>query len=145
MKLLSWPRWKLVACISEQAAAAAHQPMNQLTFLEPEQSTRPAPWMYRVKRKEICTSGPVAAIHISWGEYANRKWFVEREDTIWLLDLDGYDLFNQIPKAFECNGWVFSMFAQSATGWKLQSCDKRDIWPSAQPGQWNTFFQTEGI
>lgn len=37
-------------------------------------------------------------------------------------------------------GGFFSMFAQSATGRKLQFCDKRDKWPSAQPGQWNTFF-----
>lgn len=108
-ELLSWPRWKLVAYISEQAAAAAaaQQPMYQLTFLELEQNTSPAPRKFRVKRKKICTSCPVAAIHISWGEWANLKWFVGREDTIWLLDLDGYDLFNQIPKGFEYNGWVF--------------------------------------
>lgn len=58
-------------------------------------------------KRKICTSCPVASIHISWGECANLMWFVGREDTIWLLDLDGYDLFNQIPKAFEYNGWVF--------------------------------------
>lgn len=106
MELLSWPRWKLVAYISEQAPAA-HQPMYQLTFLEPNQNTSPAPRKYRVKGKKICTSCPVAAIHISWGECANLMWFVGREDTIWLLDVDGYGLFNQIPKAFEYNGWVF--------------------------------------
>lgn len=42
-------------------------------------------------------------------------------------------------------GGFFSMFAQSATGRKLQFCDKRDIWPSAQPGRWNFFSDRKDI
>lgn len=70
-------------------------------------------------------------------------WLVGREDAIWLLDLNGYALFNHIPKALSVMG-VFSMFAQSVTGRKLQFCDKRDIWPFAQSGKWNIFLRQKG-
>lgn len=133
-------RWKLVAYISEQAAAA-HQPMYQLTFLEPKQNTNPAPSEVQNKKKEnLHQLSSCCHTHLM-GRMCKPN-VVCREGRYNLALGFGMVMVSstRYQKLLSIMGGFFSMFTQSATGRKLLFYNKRDIWPSAQSGWWNYFF-----